>query len=41
MAGNESESSTGDLHSDHLTAHEGHAAWLKDLSRWRSEMGAR
>jgi len=37
MASAESNSSAGDLHSDHRTAHRDHAAWLEDLTRWRSE----
>ena len=37
MTGDKDDSSAGDLHSDHLAAHEDHEAWLVDLNRWRSE----
>ncbi len=37
MTRDKNDSTAGDLHSEHLAAQEDHAAWLKDLSRWRSE----
>ena len=40
MASDKNASSSGDLYSDHLAAHEDHAAWLQDLNRWRDEYQA-
>jgi len=40
MVSNDSKSGPGDLHSEHLAAHEDHAAWLEDLNRWRDEYQA-